>query len=217
MSTQQLTAKQITTVDSVRFIRTAALCCIAGAVIATIGTVVTELLPSAVPPTAASAPYTPTLFPLTQIVWAISYALIWLGIVGLARSGAAGDGWLGRIGLWLAMLGQGALALGNLGFAFLATATVTDPLYLFLDMWMGIASLMTAIGLILAGLAVWRTGRWQGWARWLPLFIGLYVFVVFLPTLTLAPDFFRWPLAVWSASFGLLGVALYQQTFIVTE
>jgi len=206
-----MSTQQSTTVDTLRFVRTAALCCIVGAVIATIGTVVTALLPSSVPLTAASAPYTPTLYRLTQVIWAISCALILVGIVGLARSQAAGSSGLGRIGLWLAILGQGALVLGNLGFALFATATVTDAPYVFLATWMGIASLVTAIGFVLAGSAVLRARRWQGWQRWLPLFIGLYVFVVFLPILTLAPDFFNWPLAVWSASFGLLGVALYQR------
>src|SRR5215469_9234305 len=49
---------------------------------------------------------------LESVLWyslaAASRALALIGIIGLARSGAAGNGWLGKIGLGLAVL---ALAL----------------------------------------------------------------------------------------------------------
>jgi hypothetical protein len=37
------------------------------------------------------------------------------------------------------------------------------------------------IGMVLAGVAVLRAGRWSGWRRFVPLALGAYMFVVFLP------------------------------------
>jgi hypothetical protein len=197
--------------NTTRFIRTAALCCLIGGIIATLGAAVTALLPSAVPLTDASSPYTLVVYRYTQILWAISYALIVVGIVGVARTGAVGSSWLGKIGLWLAILGKGALTVGNASFAFFATATMTDAPIVFLDSLMGIASLVTALGLVLAGIVVLRVGQWQAWHRFIPLLCGLFVLVVLLPVLILELTVIQWPIAGWAACFVLLGIALYQQ------
>ncbi len=40
---------------------------------------------------------------------------------------------------------------------------------------------LIGLGLILAGIAVLRTGLWTGWQRWVPLVLGIYVFVPMTP------------------------------------
>ena len=44
-----------------------------------------------------------------------------------------------------------------------------------------IAPNLTGLGLILAGVAVIRTGVWTGWQRWITLALGIYVFVPMTP------------------------------------
>jgi hypothetical protein len=101
-------------------------------------------------------------------------AVIHLGelavVVAVALSGAAGVGWLGRIGLSLAALGQLALAVAEP----LNSGPVADTLF-------AIAPNLTGLGLILAGIAVIRTRLWTGWQRGITLALGIYVFVPMTP------------------------------------
>ncbi|TCK27869.1 hypothetical protein [Pseudonocardia endophytica] len=91
-------------------------------------------------------------------------------VVALALCGAAGAGWLGRIGLTLAGIGQLLMAVAEP----IGSAPAGTVLF-------GIAPNLTGLGLILAGIAVIRTGVWTGWQRWIPLVLGIYTFVPMTP------------------------------------
>jgi hypothetical protein len=144
-----------------------------------------------------------TMFVVMQGIALIANALVFVGVIGLARSGAAGEGWLPKIGLGLALI----------------TSALFLPfeLYIILNleiggMLLGISALLQGLGLLLAGIAVVRAGRWHGWHRWIPLLCGLYAFLVLIPALALSPDGYNaWALVGWQIPFALLGLALYQQ------
>jgi hypothetical protein len=68
--------------------------------------VVTAFIPPAVSFDRFSYPYTPTGFLLAQFVFTSNHVLLLVGILGLARSGAAGSGLLGRVGLWISLVGM---------------------------------------------------------------------------------------------------------------
>ena len=76
---------------------------------------------------------------------------------------------------------------------------------------LGLTALVQGLGLLLAGIAVLRAGRWSGWHRFTPLLCGLYTFVILIPALALSDGYNAWALAGWQIPFLLLGVALYQQ------
>jgi hypothetical protein len=197
--------------EEVRFVRAAGMWCIAGGLIAAIGASVTASLPSAVPPGSISAPYTPGVFRVTEVIWTIAHVLMLLGTIGFARSGAVGSSRLGRIGNWIAIVGMALLVPCELGYAFFATADEGSTAVMVLDSAIGMASMIAGLGYVLAGIAVLRAGRWQGWQRFIPLLCGLFVFVVLMPITFTQPDLFLWPVAGWSACFVPLGIALYQQ------
>ena len=95
-------------------------------------------------------------------------------VVALALCGAAGAGRLAGIGL-------GAAGLGALMLAVAEVLTESSPgasgaLF-------AVAPNLVGLGLILAGVAVIRTGRWTGWHRWIVLALGIYVFVVLTPVI----------------------------------
>jgi hypothetical protein len=73
--------------------------------------VVTAFVPPAVSFDRFSSPYTPTGFLLAQFVFTSNHVLLLVGILGLARSGAAGSGLLGRVGLWISLVGMAALTM----------------------------------------------------------------------------------------------------------
>jgi hypothetical protein len=140
------------------FVRSAGLWCIAGGIIAVVGATVTATIPSSVPSTDLSYLYTPTVFRFTQALWAISYMLMFVGTLGLTRSGAAGGSRLGRIGLGMALVGLVVIVLCNVGFAFFANATDEDTPVVILDSVIGMASMLTALGFVVTGIAVLRSG-----------------------------------------------------------
>jgi hypothetical protein len=100
---------------------------------------------------------------------AVTHALVLVGVIGLARSGAAGDAWLGKIGLGLAIIAGALFIPAELSIQ------VNQPLGATLD---GICAMGLGLGMILAGAAVLRAGRWQGWRRFIPLLFGLYPFLL---------------------------------------
>lgn len=126
------------------------------------------------------------------------------GVIGLALSGAAGAGWLGQIGLGAAVLGQVLLIVAELTFP--GSPDLADQIF-------NVAPPLSAIGMVLAGIAVLRVGRWAGWHRFTPLLVGLYVFVVVTPVLVISGGppaaAALWALTGWELCWLLLGVALW--------
>ena len=187
-------ANQSSTREHSTFIRTAGLWCILGALIG-IGVGVKEGL--------APTAWGTTMFVVMQLFALIANALVFVGVIGLARSGAAGEGWLAKIGLGLAL--------------FASALFLPLELYIIFNlevggMLLGISALLQGLGLLLAGIAVVRARRWHGWQRWIPLICGLYTFLVLIPALALSPEGYNaWALVGWQIPFALLGLALYQQ------
>lgn len=194
-----------------QFPRTAGLWCAFGAAIATVGAIITGSIPTTVPTTSASYPFSPTVYSVTQILWATCQFLMFLGVLGLARSGAIGTSRLGTAGKWLALVGMAAMVPFIAAFAFIATEQVDSPRAAALSSAVGLASNVAGVGLILVGIAVLRAGRWHGWQRFTPLLCGLYVFVALTPILAAFSGLFFWGIAGWSACFILLGLALVGQ------
>ncbi len=91
------------------FVKAAGLLCLVGAVIGLISGLVTAFIPPAVSTDWYSYPYIPTSFLVAQIVFILNHVLLLVGILGLARSGAAGTGLLGRVGLWISVVGMATL------------------------------------------------------------------------------------------------------------
>ena len=149
----------------------------------------------------------PALFGTTenivmQGIVIVANALVLVGVIGLARSGAAGDGWLARVGLVI------ALVASVLFLPFEVLVAINLELG---GMLLGLSALAQGLGLLLVGIAVLRTGRWGSWHRFTPLLCGLYTFLVLIPALALSDGYNAWALAGWQIPFALLGVALYQQ------
>ncbi|MFI6482772.1 hypothetical protein ACIBH1_32920 [Nonomuraea sp. NPDC050663] len=179
--------------------------CALGAAIAVAGATITYFVPSAVPEDQVSSPYTPLAFQLTEGLWAITHLLLLFGAVGLVRAGVLGRS---RAGVVIAQAGLVLMALCEAGYALYPTAKHTDPGPAFLDTAIGVAAMATGLGYILMGVAVLRTGRWQGAARFLPLACGVFVFVALMPSIMLLPALFPLPIALWSVLYVLLGLAL---------
>ena len=196
------------------FVKTAGLLCLVGAVIGVISALVTAFIPPAVSFDRFSYPYTPTGFLLAQFVFMFNHVLLLVGILGLARSAAAGSRVLGRVGVWISLVGMAALTLCEVWAMTFATSPYPGSGTNVLDMSFGVASILIGVGLVLAGVAVARTGEWTGWRRFVPLICGVAVFVIVIPGVFGPFLAGRLVLAVWMLMFAALGWALYTRARI---
>jgi hypothetical protein len=196
------------------FVKTAGLLCLVGAVIGVISGLVTAFIPPAVSSDWYSYPYTPTGFLVAQVVFILNHVLLLVGILGLARSGAAGTGLLGHVGLWISVLGMATLTVCEVGAMTLATSPYPSPRTDFMDMSYGVASILIGLGLVLAGVAVARAGEWTGWHRFVALICGVAVFVIVIPGVFGPFLAGRLALVVWMLMFAALGWALYTRARI---
>lgn len=180
--------------DNTRFVRSASLWCMIGALIG-IGGGIKEVLAPTVWGTPVSA--------MMQVLALIANALALVGVIGLARSGMVGEGRLAKSSLGLALFASALLLPLELYFIFNAEVGA---------MLLGLSALLQGLGLLMVGIAVIRTGRWHGWQRWTPLLCGLYTSLVLIPAVALSPGGYdTWALIGWQIPFLLLGLALYQQ------
>lgn len=193
-------------------VRTIGQLSIVAALIGAVGGVVTGLIPAAVDPSQYSYPYTPTGFLVAEIVFALNHALLLVGMLGLGRSGAMGDRPLGHIGVWISVVGWGLLTLCEVGSMTLANSAVPTPRTDALGMGYGVATVLTGVGLILAGVAVARQGAWTGWARFVTLACGIAVFIIVIPGVIGPFLSGRLALTVWMLMLGALGLALVRST-----
>jgi hypothetical protein len=140
----------------------------------------------------------------TSLIWGITQAALVVGLVAFTRSGAVRSG-AGRVGGRLAVAG-GLLYVVAHGLSVAGyDAALDQPLATAVVSCFAVGTLLTAIGLIVAGTATLRSGDWSGWRRWTPLVLGTWMTAMmplqFTPALPLA-------VGVYAAAVVAFGVAL---------
>ena len=129
----------------------------------------------------------------------VTQALLLVGVLGLAGSGAAGDGWLGRLGLGIAILGRVAFVIGECR----SLIQGRDD-----EVFVPLGALLTGLGMLLAGIGIVRVRRWGGWHRAIPLLTGVYPFVAMFPFFVLTDTPPAAAIALWGPLWLALGLAL---------
>ena len=125
----------------------------------------------------------------TSLIWGTTQVLFVVGLMAFARSGAAPTN-SGRVGGRLAVSGAMlyvvAHALSLVGY----DAALDDPISVAVLWCFGVGTLLTAVGLIMAGTAALRSGAWSGWCRYMPLVLGVWMVAMmpmqFTPALPVA-------------------------------
>ncbi len=124
--------------------------------------------------------------------------LVMLGIVGLCFTRAADDGRLKVAGFAL-------LVLGSAGIVF------AEPLlrvsFALGNSVFGVVGPLQALGFIVVGIAIIRTGAWRSWRRFPVLALGLYIPCLMVPLLIASGGASLAALAGYHAGVLLVGTA----------
>ena len=144
----------------------------------------------------------------TSLIWGAAGALLVVGLVAFARTGAPAGG-RGRAGARLAVAG-GAVFVAAHGVSVFAYDASTDDAVAIVAMSLfGVGTLLQATGLLAAGVATLRSGVWSGWRQATPLALGVWMILMIPLQFTAAL-----PVAVGVYALGIiaLGVALLDAT-----
>jgi len=146
-----------------------------------------------------------------QLWFAVQHVGLMLGLAALLAEGALGQARYGRWGLGVALAGLALLTVAELWAIPLADAIIGSSQLAALDATYGIASTLAGGGMIAAGIAAVRAGRWQGWARFVPLALGIYVFLPMFPAMMSSFIAARLAITGWMLLFAALGWVLMRR------
>jgi hypothetical protein len=196
------------------FQKRSGLAAITGTLLAIAGDAAVLAATPAVPHGQVSYPLSTHAFQLGQVFFALTQALMAVGIIALTRSRAVGPGRAGRIFDWLAIVGMVLTVPGELALIPVASSATDAAATSAATTFYGLAVLLADIGLIGFGiLALWQR-RWPSPWRYLPLTLGLFQLLVVTPVALSAGFASRAAFAVIAVADLLtasIGVALIRQ------
>ncbi|GGU13074.1 hypothetical protein [Lentzea flava] len=127
-----------------------------------------------VPDTMWSYPWPSDTFVLVCLVYAVFHALVLVGVLGFARSGAAGTGRAARAGGLLAVAGTAVLFIAELASILYRTEPLSATGPSIVGAIFGLGTVLTALGILMTGVTTLRAGVWQDWRRYVPLVTGVW-------------------------------------------
>ncbi len=184
--------------------------CLAAGILGAVSGIFLAVYPAQVSEDMFSYPLTAGGFTVIQIWFFVQHLGLVAGIVALARAAVMTHGRGARWGGGLAVSGMALLAVTELIAITARNSTYPGDGTGLLDVLYGVSSVAAGVGLILAGLAVRRRGRWTGWRGVVVLVAGIFVFVPMMPALMGPFVLARLAITVWMLLFAALGYALWK-------
>lgn len=192
-------------------LRTAGISCIVGAAATTLGGIVVQGIiqpATTVPDHRWSYPWSSGALVPVSILWASLHVLVFVGLLGFARSGVAGHTRSARLGTTLTLVGTALLFVGEIASILIRDQRTDDTGAVIVGAIFALAILLTAVGFLAAGIATVRARLWQGWRRFTPLTAGIVTFTLLGLNVTKA---LPTGVAIYGLCLLALGVALYTQ------
>ena len=184
--------------------------CLAAGILGAVSGIFLAVYPAQVSADMFSYPLTAGGFTVIQVWFFVQHLGLLAGIAALARAAVMAPGRSARWGTWLAASGMALLAITELIAITARNSTYPGDGTGLLDVLYGVSSMAVGVGLILAGIAVRRRGRWTGWRGVVVLVAGIFVFVPMTPALMGPFILARLAITVWMLLFAALGYALWK-------
>jgi hypothetical protein len=184
--------------------------CAASGVMGVIAGLVTLLYDPAVPSDQWSYPFSTTTQWLVSIGLAITHALTALGFLGVLRARPYGEHRAAAATLRIAVAGFVLLSIAEVLSGAIGARDLDSTSATWVGTVFGVASLMTAVGGLVAGAVIVRTRRWTGTSAWMVLASGVVMLVLVTPANVSGDQVFRTiALVLWSLTFVPLGRMLF--------
>src|SRR4051794_15924783 len=161
--------------------RGAGFAAMAGAFMAIAGNAAVTLAHPSVPKAQTSYPLSAAVFSLGQVWFAMTQALMAVGILGLVRRSSAATGRRAATFGAVAVAGMIITVPGELALIAVAAKDVDSAATSAVSSVFGIGTLLADIGLIGFGLSALRQRRWMLPARVLPLTFGVFQLLIVTP------------------------------------
>jgi len=192
-------------------LRAAGITCSVGAAATTVGGIVVQGIVQ--PATAVSDhrwsyPWSSGALVPVSILWASLHVLVFVGVLGFARSGVAGHSRSARYGAVLALVGTALLFVGEIVSIPIRDQRTDDAGAVIVGGVFALAILLTAAGFLAAGIATVQARLWQGWRRFTPLTAGIVSCALLGVNVTKA---LPTGVAIYGLCLLAVGVALYTQ------
>jgi hypothetical protein len=136
-----------------------------------------------------------------EVIWIAADLLLLAGLIGLAQLAPHGTRRAGKAGLIVAAVGR---------VAFIAAEVIAAVTGKNENPFLPIGALLTVIGMVLLGVAVYRAQRWDTPARLAPLAMGVYPVVAMFPIVVATGEPSTVAIALWGVPTALLGLAVWQ-------
>lgn len=156
-----------------------------------------------------SYPWTSEALVPVSVVYAGFHFLVFLGMLGLARCRPGGPSRSAGLGALLALAGTFLFFVAEIATIPFAEQRLDDTGPMVVGGAFGLGITLTAVGLILVGVATLRAQEWRGWHRVVPLAGGVWATALLGVSATGA-------LAAGVAIYGLSLVALYVAVYSET-
>jgi len=117
------------------------------------------------------------LIPIS-VLWAFAHLLVIVGLLAFWRSGMAGQSRVAEVGLALAVVGTSLFLVAELASLPFRFEEVDDIGPRIVGATFGFATLVSGVGLVLAGRATLRAGLWVDWRRFTPLVAGIWTLIL---------------------------------------
>ena len=155
-----------------------------------------------------SYPFDAGWFATWQVVFAVQHAAMLPLFAGLLILERRHPSRALRIGTWVALAGQVALTVLELVAITAADSPVDTGRGAVVGGLYGVPMVLLGLGMVVAGAGALRAGLFEGADRWLPLALGVYVFVVLFPAVFGPMVAGRIAIGVWLLGFAALGLAI---------
>ena len=142
-----------------------------------------------------------TAFYVAEAFFVVIQLLLLVGFFGIWWSQGIGRGIFGKIAFGLGALGHILFVLLEAHSLILGDLSPLFPL----------APLVSAVGILLTGIAVLVAKQWQGWTRWIPLLTGLYPWLFMFPFVFITGEPSDYAIGLWGLVRLVLGLAIYTQ------
>jgi hypothetical protein len=183
--------------------------CVASGLLGVAAGLATLLYDPAVPSEQWSYPFTTSMQWMVSIGLAVAHALTALGFLGILKARPYADSRAATTTLQLAVAGFVLLTLAELLSGAIGGENVDSTAAGWVGTLFGVASLLTAIGGLVAGTVIVRARQWTGLGAWMLLASGVVMVLLVTPAnVTGAVTFRTVALVIWSLTFLPLGRAI---------